>query len=227
MKLIETLGQIPLFQGLDPEQLAQLAQIVVPRSFYRQQVIFQEGDEGKGFYIVLSGKVKIFKVGTDGREQILHIFGPGEPFAEVPVFAGQRYPASALALEDSRLLFVPRAAFLELIRRHPTLALNMLATLARRLRQLAALVEDLSLKEVPMRLAAYLLLQSDERQGAPEWSLEIAKGQLASLLGTSAETLSRVLRRLATDQLIEINGPRIRILNRHGLQEVAAGLRRL
>lgn len=226
MKVIDLLAQIPLFQGLPPEQLQEVAQIVVERTFPKQQLIFQEGDEGKGFYIVLQGKIKVFKLAPDGREQILHIFGPGEPFAEVPVFAGQQYPASAMTLEDSKLLFVPRTAFLDLIRRNPALALGMLAILARRLRQLAALVEDLALKEVPMRLAAYLLYQSEEQQGASELSLEIAKGQLANLLGTSPETLSRALRRLANDKLIASSGARIKILNRRGLQEVALGLRR-
>ena len=197
------------------------------RTYPRHSPIFSEGDEGKGFYVVLSGKVKIFKVALDGKEQILHIFGPHEPFAEVPVFAGQCYPANAMALEDCRLLFFPRNAFVDLIRRHPSLALNMLATLARRLRQLAALVEDLALKEVPMRLAAYLLYQSEERHGAPEWSLEIAKGQLANLLGTSPETLSRVLRRLANEKLVDSSGSKIKILDRHGLQEVAVGLKRV
>ena len=189
---IDQIGEIPLFSGLSEEQLQELAMIVLEQAFRRGQTIFLEGDEGSGFYVVNTGKVKIFKLSPDGKEQILHIFGPGEPFAEVPVFAGQRFPANAEALEDSRLFFFPRAGFLDLIQRHPSLALNMLAVLSRRLRQLAGLVEDLSLKEVPARLAAYILYQSDRQQGVPEFELEIAKGQLASLLGTIPETLSRI-----------------------------------
>jgi CRP/FNR family transcriptional regulator, dissimilatory nitrate respiration regulator len=218
---------IPLFSGLSGEQMQELAMIVLEQAFRRGQTIFLEGDEGSGFYVVKTGKVKIFKLSPDGKEQILHIFGAGEPFAEVPVFAGQRFPANAEALEDSRLFFFPRDGFLDLIRSHPSLALNMLAVLSRRLRQLAGLVEDLSLKEVPARLAAYILYQSERQQGVPEFELEIAKGQLASLLGTIPETLSRILARMVKEGLIESNGPRIRIVDKAGLQELAAGMRRL
>jgi CRP/FNR family transcriptional regulator len=224
---INQIEAIPLFSGLSGEQVQELATIVLEQAFRRGQTIFLEGDEGSGFYVVKTGKVKIFKLSPDGKEQILHIFGPGEPFAEVPVFAGQRFPANAEALEESRLFFFPRAGFLDLIRRHPSLALNMLAVLSRRLRQLAGLVEDLSLKEVPARLAAYILYQSERQQGVPEFDLEIAKGQLASLLGTIPETLSRILARMVKEGLIESSGPRIKIINKAGLQELAAGLRRL
>lgn len=227
MKFLNQIAAIPLFSGLAEDQVQEIAAIVLDQPFRRGQIIFQEGDEGKGFYVVGAGKVKIYKLAPDGKEQILHIFGPGEPFAEVPVFAGQCYPANAEALEDSRLFFFPRSGFIELIRRHPSLALNMLAVLSRRLRQLAGLVEDLSLKEVPARLAAYFLYQSDHRQGAPEFALEIPKGQLASLLGTIPETLSRMLAKMAKEGLIESSGPNIKILDKTGLQELAAGLRRL
>ena len=223
MKFLTQIGAIPLFSGLAEEQLQELAMIVIDQMFRRGQTIFLEGEEGNGFFVVISGKVKVYKLSPDGKEQILHIFGPGEPFAEVPVFAGQRFPANAEALEESRLFFFPRAAFLELIRRHPSLALNMLAVMSRRLRQLAGLVEDLSLKEVPARLAAYILYQSERQQGAVEFELEIAKGQLASLLGTIPETLSRILAKMVKEGLIESSGPRIKIRQRAGLQELAAG----
>jgi CRP-like cAMP-binding protein len=224
---ISQIAAIPLFSGLAEEQVQELAAIVLEQTFGRGQTIFMEGDEGSGFYVVKTGKVKIFKLSPDGKEQILHIFGPGEPFAEVPVFAGQRFPANAEALEESRLFFFPRAGFLDLIRRHPSLALNMLAVLSRRLRQLAGLVEDLSLKEVPARLAAYILYQSERQQGVPEFELDIAKGQLASLLGTIPETLSRILAKMVKEGFIESTGPRIKILDKAGLQELAAGVRRL
>ncbi len=222
----QQIQSLPLFTGMTPEQLRELASIVVEKPYSRGQVIFREGEEGRGFYVVATGRVKIYKLSPEGKEQILHIFGPGEPFAEVPVFAGQVYPANAEALEDSRLLFFPRAGFTELIRRHPSLALNMLAVLSRRLRQLAALVEDLSLKEVPARLAAYLLYTA-EQKGAAHFDLDIPKGQLANLLGTTPETLSRLLAKMAKEGLIASRGPRIELLKRTDLQALAAGLRRL
>ena len=225
MATIAQIQAIPLFNGLAEDQVQELARIVVEKPFRRGQTIFREGDEGRGFYVVGSGRVKIYKLSPDGKEQILHIFGPGEPFAEVPVFAGQCYPANAEALEDSRLLFFPRAGFVDLIRRHPSLALNMLAILSRRLRQLAALVEDLSLKEVPARLAAYLLYTA-EQKGSLEFALDIPKTQLANLLGTTPETLSRLLVRLVKENYIHSSGPQVKIVDRPGLQALAAGCRR-
>lgn len=226
MQLLSHIAAIPLFAGLPKEQLERLAMIVVDQNFARGQTIFLEGEEGNGFFVAVSGRVKIFKLSREGKEQILHIFGPHEPFGEVPVFAGQRFPANAEALEDSRVFFFPRAALVDLIGRLPSLALNMLAVLSKRLRQLAALVEDLSLKEVPARLAAYLLYQSDHLE-EPEFALDLPKGQLASLLGTIPETLSRILAKMVKEGLIESNGPRIRIMNRAGLQELATGGSRL
>ena len=136
MNTIEYIKTIPLFEDLPKEHQHDLATIVVDQVLKRGQIIFSEGDEGTGFYVIIKGQVKIFKLSLDGKEQILHIFGPGEPFGEVPVFAGARFPAHAEALEDSRLFFFPRAAFVNLIRENPSLALNMLAVLSHRLRLL-------------------------------------------------------------------------------------------
>lgn len=228
--MVDTIAQIaaiPLFNGLPHPQHDKLAHIVKERSYKRGQTIFAEGDEGIGFYVLISGKVKIFKLSPEGKEQIFHVFGPGEPFGEAAVFAGERFPAHAETLEESRVFFFPRASFVELIKEDPSLALNMLAILSRRLRTFALLVEDLSLKEVPGRLAAYLLYLSDARDRADELTLDIAKNQLASLLGTIPETLSRILTRMVRQGLIQLDGPRIIIVDREGLEELAEAERRL
>jgi CRP/FNR family transcriptional regulator len=228
MGLIEQIASIPLFQGLPREQYEDLAMIVVDQAVQREQLIFSEGDEGAGFYVVLSGRVKIFKLSSEGKEQILHILGPGEPFGEVPVFAGEHFPANAQAIGESRVFFFPRPAFIELIEKNPSVALNMLAVLSRRLRRFAALVDDLSLKEVPGRLAAHLLYLSERKKGTADLVLDISKNQLASLLGTIPETLSRILARMAKEEFIKLSGQRgIRILNRRGLEDLANGGRRL
>jgi len=219
--MIEQLASIPLFQGLPQDQLEDLVMIVADQSFRRGQIIFSEGDEGTGFYVVISGRVSIFKVSPEGKEQILHIFGPGEPFGEVPVFAGEHFPASAQPLEESRIFFFPRESLLELIKRNPSLALNMLAILSRRLRRFAALIDDLSLKEVPGRLAAYLLYLSKQKEGSTDLELTITKAQLASLLGTIPETLSRILAKMAAQGLIKSDGPRISILDSEGIKDLA------
>jgi CRP/FNR family transcriptional regulator len=228
MGIFDYIAAIPLFQGLPAEQLQELRMILTDQVCRRGQLIFSEGDEGHGFYVVVSGRVKIFKLSADGKEQILHIFGAGEPIGEVAVFAGQRFPANAEALEDSRLFFFPRTNFMELIRRNPAIALNMLAELSRRLRRFAALIEGLSLKEVPGRLAVYLIHLSETHKGADQINLGVSKGQLSSLLGTIPETLSRILTKMNKAGLIQAEGSRrIRILDRPGLEELASGDTRL
>ncbi len=221
MGIIDEIAAIPLFESLSRKHLGELSMIVVDQIFKKGQEIFSEGDEGTGFYVVVTGRVKIYKVSWEGREQILHIFGPGEPFGEVPVFTGQRFPASAASIEQSRIFFFPKEAFVKLIRREPELALGMLAVLSMRLRRFANLVEDLSLKEVPGRLAAYLLYLSQKNQNSLDLELDISKTQLASLLGTIPETLSRILAKMKKNGLIDVDGARIKILDLETLQDIA------
>ena len=228
MKLIDQIARIPLFQGLDRKHYDQLAMIVTDQVFQKGESIFDEEDEGTGFYVVISGRVKVFKLSPEGKEQTLHIFGPGEPFGEVAVFTGKRFPASAEALEETRAFFFARKEFMDLIQRDPSLALNMLAVLSQRLRRFSGLIESLSLKEVPGRLAAYFLYLQEGKKGGADLILEISKNQLASLLGTIPETLSRILARMNREGFIDSIGPRqVRILNGKGLEELASGERRL
>lgn len=214
---------IPLFEGLPEGQLPIIARIVGRRTYRRDEIIFLEGDEGNGFYIVEAGQVKIYKISSEGKEQILHLFGPGESFGEVSVFTGQGFPANAKANMTSTCLFIPRSDFIEIIRQDPTLALNMLGVMSLRLRKFAGLIEDLSFKEVPGRLAAYLLFLSDRSPDPDHLELEVSKGQLAALLGTIPETLSRILTRMNRLGLLKSEGSRIRILNQSVLQNIAGG----
>jgi CRP/FNR family transcriptional regulator, dissimilatory nitrate respiration regulator len=221
LPILDHIACVPLFEGLPLGQIEDLAMIVTDQTFGKAETIFSEGEDADGFYVVITGRVKIFKLSPDGKEQILHFFGPGEPFGEVPVFTGQHFPASAEAMEESRVFFFPRKSFVDLIKRNPSLALNMLAVLSKRLRRFAALIDDLSLKEVPGRLAAYLLYLSDQNRGAKVLELAVTKAQLASLLGTIPETLSRILGKLSSQGLIESDGRRIRIMDREALRDLA------
>lgn len=215
------LSLIPLFAGLPRPHREALAGIAVPRTVPAGSRIFSEGEDGKGFYAILSGRVKIFKLSTDGKEQILHLFGPGEIFGEVAVFTGQGYPAHAAVERSCSLLFFPREAFVGLIRGDASLALGMLAVLSVRLRRFTRMVEDLSLKEVPGRLAAHLLYRSSAgKKDVVE--LDLSKAQLAALLGTIPETLSRILTRMGRRGLIRTQGSRIAILDRAGLETIAS-----
>lgn len=211
----------PLFDGLPAEQLDKIERITVSKPYNKGELVFSEGDKGDGFYIVAEGKVKVFKMSSEGKEQILHIFGPGEPFGEVPVFSGKSFPASALTLAKSRLLFFPRKAFVELLAADPSLSLNMMAVLAMRLRQFAAQIESLSLKEVPGRLAAYLVFLSEEQNTPNAVTLTISKGQLASLLGTIPETLSRIFAKMTGKGLIRVNGRNIELVDVPQLEDLA------
>jgi CRP/FNR family transcriptional regulator len=219
------LRQALLFAGLGEEELGQLCALAVPVSVEAGGHIFAEGDEARGFYLVESGAVKVYKLSASGREQVIHHLGRGEAFGEVALFAGRAYPASAMALSPARLLFFPKQSFLAAIAAQPALALNMIGTLALRLRGFAALVEALALKDASARLATYLL-ELWREQAAPELTLPMTKGELAARLGTAQETLSRALRRLKEAGLVRVSGRRITLLDPERLAEAAdsAGL---
>jgi CRP-like cAMP-binding protein len=218
--LLEFLGSTQLFEGLPPEQLAAIAQIAHPVSYLKGEFLFHQGDEGSGFYVVQAGRVKVFKMSKSGKEQILHIFGPGDHIAEVPAFDGKSFPASAAALDSTEVLFFPRAFFLQLLEQNPTLAINMLKSFARHMRRFSQLIDNLSLREVPGRLATYLLTLSTQADNADIVELDLNKGQIAAMLGTIPETLSRVLYKLSRDGVIEVDGNRIRLIDRDRLQNL-------
>jgi CRP/FNR family transcriptional regulator, dissimilatory nitrate respiration regulator len=220
-KIKNIISQTPLFVGLPEDHLEDIRKIAISKHFNKYEMIFAEGDAGTGFFIVVDGKVKIYKVSSEGKEHILHIFGPSEPFGEVPVFTGQHFPANAEAIAKSHLLFFRRTDFVELIANNPSLSLNMLAVLSKRLRQFTVQIENLSLKEVPARLASYLLYTADEQSKEGVVTLPVSKGQLASLLGTIPETLSRMFAKMAGQGLISVDGRHINLIDKIGLKELA------
>lgn len=221
-RILAALNRMPLFGGLSREELLRFREIAQEKSFGRAEWIFSEGDEGEGFYVILEGRVKIFKLSPSGKEQILHLFGPGDSFGEVAVFEGGSFPANAQALQDTRALFFPRAAFRALLRNHPDFALKLLADLSRKLREFTMQIESLALKEIPARLASYLLYLAREQPGDGNVvTLAISKGELARLLGTIPETLSRIFARLSGQGLIRVTGRRIALLDRAGLEALA------
>ena len=222
-KTLDIISHTPLFGSLDQDQLAHVRRIAQVKDYNRSETIFMEGEPGIGFYVVSKGKVKIYKVSAEGKEQILHIYGPGHPIGEVPVFSGSQFPANAQAIEKSRLLYFSRPDFEDLIASHPSMALNMLAVLSMRLRQFTVQVENLSLKEVPARIASYLMFLAQEQENYDCVSLPISKGQLASLLGTIPETLSRIFNKMTAQGLIKVKGNQIDLTNQDSLEDLAAG----
>lgn len=210
-----------LFEGLADGHVNELLGIAVEKAYEKNEMIFLEGDRASGLYVSIEGMIKIYKLSQEGKEQILHIFGPGEPFGEVPVFSGGTFPAHAEAIVKSRALFFPREALVGLITGNPALALNMLAVMSMRLRRFTVQIENLTLKEVPGRLAAYLLMLSAEQGESRIVRLNISKALLAGFIGTIPETLSRMLARMAGRGLIHVAGREIKLLDINGLTALA------
>lgn len=213
----------PLFAGTTPEDLDSLARIGKLRSHEKGDLLFSEGETAVGFFVVATGKVKIYKLSPEGKERILHIVHPGSTFAEAAIFGAGTYPAYAEPLEKSQLVFFPKREFLQLLHEHSQIAINMIGGLSRFLRQFATQIEELTFKDVPSRLARYLLDLAGSR--SPLAELPISKTQLASNLGTVSETLSRTFRKLSDEELIEVNGKVIRILDRERLEDLAASFK--
>ena len=209
------------FADMPGELLRELGKIAEERVYEKGDMIFYEGENSTGFYMLLAGLIKIYKLSMEGKEQILQFIKPNETFGEVVVFSGKAFPAHAEAAEKSRVLLFSRKDFLEIIRTNPDLALAMLAILSERLRRFTVQVENISLKEVPGRLASYFLYLS--KQEGETFSLEISKGQLASLLGTIPETLSRILTRMKERGIVEEAGRQIRLLDISQLMALAEG----
>ena len=219
MNYRQILKYSPFFSGLSDSDLDALMGISRIREHPRGELLFSDGEEATGFFVVLDGKVKVYKLSPDGKERILHIIQPGGTFAEAAIFGNGLYPAYAEPLQLSKLLFLPKEGFLGLLMDNGRIAINMIAGLSKFLRQFANQIEDLTFKDVPSRLARYLMVLSKGTKKVVE--LPISKSQLASNLGTVSETLSRTLRKLSEDDLIKVAGKTVEILDFERLEELA------
>lgn len=208
-----------IFRGLSHSHLIALSQIAQMHTFCKGDFIFRQGSEATGFFVVKTGRVKVFKVSANGKEQILNIYDEGDNFAEVAALDNKCFPASATALDPTELVMFPRSEFIGVLYQYPDIAINMLISLAHHSRHLVGVVEDLSFKDVPQRLAKYLLNLSERTNCAKVVTLDLTKSQLAATLGTISATLSRAFYRLSTDGMITIDGAQIEILDRDRLQD--------
>lgn len=221
MNIKETLRNSRLFSGLPAADIEKLAIIALGRNIRKDELIFSEGEEAGGFYLLEEGKVKINKLSPAGKEQILRIVAPGEIFGEAAVFSGSSYPAFARGLAHCRVVYFPGDRFLAEIRANPELGIHMLGAMSRQLRRFAGLVEQLTLRSMKARLAEYLLGAPSD-SGGGVW-LDITKRELSLHLGAQPETLSRALSRLQSEGVLEIEGPNIRILDADQLERIAGG----
>ncbi len=215
--LLDFLQRHPYFSNLDERQLNEIARCFHVRRFARGGLILLEGDTCQGVYFVADGHVQVFRGSEDGRIQTLVILGPGHQFNEVPALDNGPNPASAEALTDTTLYVISRDDFRHIVERHPEIGKAMLEGFAARLRHLVELASDLTLRTVPQRLAKLLLEQA-------HMAGKLTQHEMAARLGTVREVVGRALRTLTEDGLIRIEGPRIIIVNREGLER-KAGLR--
>ena len=191
MKIREFLSNTFLFNSFAEKELNLLESSTSLKRVQKGEQIFSEGLDASAFFIIVSGKIKIYKVSPDGKEHTLHIHGHGDLVAEAAIFDSMVYPASCIALENSTLVRISREEFLNLIKKHPELSLKMMSGYSKRLRQFVAKIEELSLKDIKSRLVSYLLENSKVEKGITVCRLKYSKKELSSLLGTIPETLSR------------------------------------
>ncbi len=220
------LRKTPLFANLTETEMSALASRVSNRHFDRGALLFSEGDACTGLFLVATGKIRIFKLSSAGREQVLAVEGPGSSFAELPVFDGGNYPASASALENAEVLFISRKDFQNFCREHPDVALKVIAVVGSRLRRLVGIIEDLSFTTVRQRLIA-LLLRLTQASGTPSKEgvrVELTKSHqdLAAEIGTVRELVSRNLSRLQAEGFLEVDGRKIIVKDLAGLKREQA-----
>ncbi len=225
------LQEVSLFSVLSDEELDKVCSVSSARNYSKGEMIFFETEPYLGFYVVLEGSIKIFKITGDGREHIIHFVYPFNTFAEVPMFEQYEkiqkdefsYPANAMSLEsDTRLMLVRAGAFYELLRNNHEISLKMLSALSKRLRHLNTYIERRT-KDVPHRLAEYLVRECMKGPHDANESIEIdiSKHDLASYLGTINETLSRAFKKFQDEGLIVSKGKHIIVNDIKKLKKLA------
>lgn len=219
--LAQVLAKAPLLSDLSPNELQLLAARTARKLFTSGELLFSEGEPCNGLHIIARGKVRIFKTSVNGREQVLAVNGPGDTVAELPVFDGGPYPASALAAEDAEIAFISRRDFHAYCLEHPEVALKVLAQVGSRLRRLVGIIEELSFTTIRQRLIAALvkLAQTEGKKTdrGVEFLLPATHQELASQLGTVRELISRNLMRLQAEGLLEVDARHIVVTDLKGL----------
>ena len=218
---VAELTRLPLFQALTEEQIAQLAAATREKRLQRGEMLFQRGDNPRGFYLVVAGQIKLAISSPQGNEKVVEIIGPMQSFGEAVMFMGKPYPVFAQGLAESTLLHIPQEQVFELLETDALFARRMLAGLSMRLHSLVQDVESYTLRSGTERLIGYLLQQGGPQEnGRLEVTLPATKQVIASLLNITPETISRIFHELSSNGLIEVQGRQISIpdvarLSRH------------
>jgi CRP/FNR family transcriptional regulator len=221
---VEDVRAISYFRALDDVAAERLAREMVCTRYTPRERIITEGDPAPGFYFLRAGKARIFRTGADGREQSFRVVAAGDTFGEVPVFDARPNPASVEALSDCEVILIPTAAVIDTIGRHPEVAVPLLVHFARRLRSFTELVEQISLQTVPGRLARYLYQVGREEGVTTEEGVVIARDitqqDLASLVGSVREVVSRSLKVMEDEGIIVIRRKELVIRDMAALREM-------
>jgi CRP/FNR family transcriptional regulator len=214
---INALKRTELFGQVSASALKQLAETTIERRLSREEILFSAGDPARGLFVIVSGALRAFRQNSDGREQTIHVERAGATLAEVPVFDQGTYPSTVVAEEDSVVLFLPKEQVREFLMENPDAALSALGVLAKRLRHVATLAEQLSLRDVAQRLAAMFAeeaaRQAGELKDGISFSLPLSHQRIAAQLGSVREVVTRNLHKLVDEKVIAIRGHRIVILN--------------
>ncbi len=218
------LAKTPLFSGLSQVEIQQLAARTLRKLFSGGELLFSEGEPCKGLHIIAFGKVRIFKTSLSGREQVLAVNTEGESVAELPVFDGGPYPASAVAIEDTEIAFISRRDFHAYCLEHPEVALKVLSVVGARLRRLVGIIEELSFTTIRQRLISALIKMAQtggkETPGGIAFQLPSTHQELANQLGTVRELISRNLMRLQAEGLLEVDARQIVVKDMKGLRAI-------
>lgn len=225
MEKIAALQRTRLFGNLDETELAWVAKRAVELRFRTGNMLFFSGEEAKGLFVVVSGKVRAFQQNAEGREQVMHVDTAGATMADVPVFDDGPYPASAVAEEDTDVLFIDKRDILQFCLEHPPFALRALKLMAERVRRHARLVKVLSFHEVGQRLALLLLTEAQNagaNGGAPvAFQLALSNHDIAIRIGSVRDVVSRALARLQHDGLVVVKARAVTILDVRALKMYA------
>ena len=224
MNLAFLLRSCRLFADLDAAELARIQALTRHREYRKGQVVFTEGEASRGFCVLVAGTVKIYRLGPEGRERIIHVVAAGDAFAEAAMFMAA-YPATAEALSATTVLWIEKNGFKQLLAHDASLSFKIMGALVQWLNHLRNALTDLTLKEVPARFASYVL--SLPAQPGEPIGINISKTTLAQMLGTTKETFSRLLARLSQQQVLTYRGNQIRIRSRSRLAKIAAGTERV
>lgn len=207
----------PFFAGMEHAAIEEISKLFVERKYDRGEIITFEGERNESLYFLVEGVVKSFKTSSEGKEQILNIVRPGDSFNDVPAFDGEISPCSTEAMGAITLYEIGKGDLDVMLRRYPRIALNVIAVLARRVRHLVSLVEDLSFRNVISRVARILLENAGDGAGAGK---KLTQQEMAAMAGTAREVVGRSLKSLEEDGIIRLDHHKIVISDIEALKEI-------